>query len=83
MNTFNLSLVFGQAEAVVTFVCASEEPLDRQKINFVATKRFQQGTKLFQNIDQIVEHIASGIKGECGCKVVTVIADVTCIIHRS
>lgn len=83
MNTFNLSLVFGQAEAVVTFVCASEEPLDRQKINFVATRLFQQGTKLFQNIDQIVDYMTSGIKAECSCSVVTVVADAACMIPRT
>lgn len=82
MHTFNLGLVFGQAEEVIILVCASEEPIDRLTVNRVATKSFRQGLTLYRTLEQVITHTVQGITEECGCNVVTVTADCACMIPR-
>lgn len=81
MNTFNLAIIFGDADAVFTIVCASENPIDKAQINRVATKHFHHFALLGGgNFDQIISRIANGIKRECNCDAVIVRADCACMI---
>lgn len=83
MHTFNLGLVLGQAEEVIIIVCASEDPIDRENVNRVATRYFQEGLSLYSTLEQVIWHTAQGITEECGCNVVTVTADCACMIPHN
>ena len=83
MNTFNLSLVFGEAEHVVTFVCASPLPLNPLDLNAAATESFKIAWDNCHSIKEVIEQTANGIREMCQCQVVTVIADAACMIPRA
>lgn len=83
MDTFNLGLVFGEAEYVFIIVCASEKPIDRLAANMVATKYFKQAIQKTQFPSDIIHDVVDGIKKECGCNVVSVTADACCLIPRA
>ena len=79
MYTFNLALVFGNS-AVVTFVCASENPVDTMQINMVASTAVREGTAFCQNAEQLAHYIVERIKENCGCDAVMVVSDVVLVL---
>lgn len=82
MHTFNISIVFGEAEFVYTIVCASEELINEQEVNFVATAYFKIAMDHYKSTDQVIKEITEGIKKECGCNAVIVKADAAVLIPR-
>lgn len=82
MYTFNLGLVFGASEAVIIIVCSSEQPINEEKVNRVATSHFKQSCLDSSQLSQVIAKVVNGIKAECGCDAVTVTADCTCYIPR-
>lgn len=82
MYTFNLGLVFGQAESVVIIVCSSDSPIDKEKVNRVATKHFQIGLSRFRQAKDLIDHMVDGIRAECGINAVMVTADCACHIPK-
>lgn len=75
MYTYNLCLVFGAFDSVVTIVCASEDPIDKENVNQVAAEHFNNAFLGTSNASQIVSRVVNGIKAECDCQAVTVTAD--------
>ena len=80
IHTFNLGLVFGDAADVVIIVCASEHPIDRDKINCTATMYFQEAATRISNAADVVNYVAAKIQQDCGCQTVVVTADCACHI---
>lgn len=83
MNTFNLSLVFGEAEHVVIYVCASDGPLNPLELNAAATESFKIAWDSSHSIKEVIDKVANGIREMCQCQVVTVTADAACMIPRA
>lgn len=82
MHTFNISIVFGEAEFVYTIVCNSDEPINEQQINFIATAYFKAAMVHYRSTDQVIKEMTEGIKKECGCNAVIVKADAAVMIPR-
>lgn len=75
MYTFNMALVFGDAEAVYTIVCGSESPIDEQLAMTVTEMYLQNTLDNCSSIDKAVSKIAKGVQEECGYGTVIVKAD--------
>ena len=82
MYTFNLGIVFGNAEIVSIIVCNSEEQIDKEMVNQVATKYFHIGMKTKKNVQEVLGLIIEGVKVECGINAILVNADVSCAIPK-
>ena len=82
MHTFNISIVFGKAEFVYTIVCNSDETINEQQVNFVATASFKAAMNHYRSTDQVVKEMTEEIKKECGCNAVIVKADSAVLIPR-
>lgn len=82
MNTFNLGFVFGAGEAMVTIVCASEQPIDRLEVQQVAMKYFTENMASAAPSGRVIQRVVDGIRKECGCHAVTVSADCVCMVYR-
>ena len=82
MHTFSLGIVFGEAEFVYTIVCASDFPINAQKVDFVATKYFKLAMNHYKSTDQVISEMTKGINEECGCEAVIVKADAAVLIPR-
>lgn len=78
MHTFNIGVVFGQNKAVAIIVCASEEPIDRQKVQLVVAESLQKVLVKQLTAKQGVMEVVKTIKKECGVNAVTVEADIAC-----
>ena len=83
MYTFNLGFVFGSAEIVSIIVCNSDEPIDREMVNRVATKYFKIGIDAKKNVRDVLVIVIEGVKRECGVNAVLVNADVSCVIPKN
>lgn len=79
-NTFNLSIIFGSAKAVITIVCYSEEGLDVFQIQQVANTHLTQALINKLPPAQIASTIVQGVKAECGCEAVYVPADAAIVV---
>ena len=82
MHTFNLGLVFGNGEIVCIIVCGSENPIDRNEVNRVATKYFNIGMATKSDLTSVINSMIDGIREECGVNAVLVNADVSCVIPK-
>lgn len=83
MNTFNLTLVFDSPEyqKAITLVCASEDHLDTDSIQIVATKAFQQASDAKETLGSTISNMIQAITNECGCSCVKVVSDCIAIFH--
>lgn len=79
-NTFNLSVIFGSANAVFTVVCYSDDGLDIFHIQQVANAHLTQALTNHLMPKQIASAIVQGVKSECGCEAVYVPADVAVVV---
>ena len=78
MHTFNIGVVFGQNKAVVIIVCASEEPIDKQKVQLVTAGALQKILLNQLTAKQGITEVVKAIKKECGVNAVSVEADIAC-----
>lgn len=74
MNSFNLAFIFEQGPIVI-IKCFSENELDREKINFVATKYFKGAVCASLRLDHTIDFVIRGVQKECGCNCEKIVAD--------